>query len=336
MEGSILASRNNGREAVLLIQYAKGIFAVESIDDVKELVETGNQVSNESPVSGIEMPGLTGVEAYTCDMVADGVEVEACAVYGESAYAYYSFMYLGNRVNDKKMEDVKEMCASYKETVPESALPTETIDTVLWINGTHALLTALNGWDYTMYGGMAVNDTSMALEQQMLEEWWSVTDRQTADENLDWLLNEVEDVTTFEEVGIQDVPAEERAALILENYIMTEDEAAQWAEWYNAYEQYGENALAGWDYSRAMSVLSNYYVAGYYTQEEALDKSLEVAATIQASFDSWEAFMESYFLGYEYWAEESSDERRAVYEEIKQASDSPYNLDWNLTLEKTW
>ena len=176
----------------------------------------------------------------------------------------------------------------------------------------------------------------------MLEEWWSVTDRQTADENLDWLLNEghrltfVEDVTTFEEVGIQDVPAEERAALILENYIMTEDEAAQWAEWYNAYEQYGENALAGWDYSRAMSVLSNYYVAGYYTQEEALDKSLEVAATIQASFDSWEAFMESYFLGYEYWAEESSDERRAVYEEIKQASDSPYNLDWNLTLEKTW
>ena len=163
MEGSILASRNNGREAVLLIQYAKGIFAVESIDDVKELVVTGNQVSNESPVSGIEMPGLTGVEAYTCDMVADGVEVEACAVYGESAYAYYSFMYLGNRVNDKKMEDVKEMCASFKETVPESALPTETTDTVLWINGTHALLTALNGWDYTMYGGMAVNDTSMAL-----------------------------------------------------------------------------------------------------------------------------------------------------------------------------
>jgi hypothetical protein len=41
-------------------------------------------------------------------------------------------------------------------------------------------------------------------------------------------------------------------------------------------------------------------------------------------------------VGYEYWAEESSDERRAVYEELKAAPDSPYQLDWNLTLEKNW
>ena len=42
------------------------------------------------------------------------------------------------------------------------------------------------------------------------------------------------------------------------------------------------------------------------------------------------------FGGYEYWTEEIDDTRRAVNEEIKQAADSPYNLDWSLKLEKTW
>ena len=45
---------------------------------------------------------------------------------------------------------------------------------------------------------------------------------------------------------------------------------------------------------------------------------------------------DSYLAGYEYWSEESSDERRAVYEKIKAAEDTPYSLDWNLNLEKTW
>ena len=67
-----------------------------------------------------------------------------------------------------------------------------------------------------------------------------------------------------------------------------------------------------------------------------MDQSLETAVVIQNTFDSWDSFMESYFVGYEYWAEESSDDRRAVYEEIKAASDSPFQLDWGMTLEKTW
>ena len=46
--------------------------------------------------------------------------------------------------------------------------------------------------------------------------------------------------------------------------------------------------------------------------------------------------MDSYLRGYEYWAEESSDERRGIYEEIKAASDSPYQLDFQMSLEKTW
>ena len=102
------------------------------------------------------------------------------------------------------------------------------------------------------------------------------------------------------------------------------------------YEQYGADAAAGWDYSRAMSLLGYYYLAGYYTEAEALDKSLETAEIIQATFDSWDELMESYFIGYEYWAEESSADRRELYEEIKASDDNPFQLDWNMTFEKSW
>ena len=112
--------------------------------------------------------------------------------------------------------------------------------------------------------------------------------------------------------------------------------AKSYTEWFSLYEQYGADAAAGWDYSRAMWLLSYYYLAGYYTEEEALDQSLELAKTIQETFDSWDSFMESYFAGYEYWSEESSDERREIYENLKSSSDNPFALDWNTTLEKSW
>ena len=114
------------------------------------------------------------------------------------------------------------------------------------------------------------------------------------------------------------------------------EEAENYDIWYSCYEKYGENALAAWDYSRAMSLLGNYYLAGLYTETEALDKSLEVARVIQEAFDSWDDFMENYFVGYEYWAEESSEERRGIYEDIKAEADSPYDIEWNLAFEKTW
>lgn len=346
MSGWICASSQDQNEVAMVMQFQKGIMdaGIAEVSDLRAMMEESYGVSESVSVEAPQMGNLVNTEAYTCMIDVDGVTDNGYIVYGETDYAYYAVMYAGGNHSDKKLEYIQKIFASFKETVKESENvdATEVSDTVQWINGTYALLTQLNGWDYNIYGAMPVNDTTSMLQQQMLEEWWGVTDRQTADDNLEWLLGDghrvpfVEDVMMLEEVGVQEVLAEERAALIYENYEMTEEEAGQWAEWYNAYEMYGEAALAGWDYSRAISVLSNYYVAGYYTEEEALNQSLEIALMIQSSFDSWDSFMESYFMGYEYWAEESSDERRAVYEELKQASDSPYNLDWNLNLQRTW
>ncbi len=43
--------------------------------------------------------------------------------------------------------------------------------------------------------------------------------------------------------------------------------------------------------------------------------------------------MESYLCGYEYWAEESSEERRTIYEELKSRDDNPYAVDYKIVLE---
>ena len=71
-------------------------------------------------------------------------------------------------------------------------------------------------------------------------------------------------------------------------------------------------------------------------EQEALDTSLEIARTMQPLFESWDDLMSSYMRGYEYWAEESADERRALYEDLKTRQDNPYSVDFKMQLEKTW
>ena len=140
--------------------------------------------------------------------------------------------------------------------------------------------------------------------------------------------------------GMDEIAPEDRAAFMLENYDISEEGAEFYADWYNKWDEYeGENkgdVVWGWDLNRALSQIANCYLAGYYTLEEALDLSLDIASMIQGTYDSWDDYMESYLTGYEDWAEESSDERREVYEDLKKAADNPFSVDFNTELEKSW
>lgn len=213
--------------------------------------------------------------------------------------------------------------------------------TVLWINATHAILTELNGWDYTVFGGMAPGENSKALMAEMLDEWWGVTDRESAIENMDWLLTEghrtefAELMAMLDEEGMTTSSVQETAD-VLSVIFEDEDTGLYLARAYDGYRAKGPGAIDGWDLCRAMSLLGWYYIAGYYTESEALDKALEVGQAVQRRFSSWDDLMDSYFLGYEYWSIADSAERRAVYEDIKTRSDSPYAVDWNLPLERGW
>lgn len=98
----------------------------------------------------------------------------------------------------------------------------------------------------------------------------------------------------------------------------------------------GEATRSAWDYSRAMSNLGFYYLAGYYTINESLDRSLEVAKTIQQTWDSWDGFVASYLDGYRAWAGDEAGDRESIYEGLKGSAFNPYAVEWNLELTKTW
>lgn len=344
VDGWIAATSKNGNDGVMVMQLVKGVDAAD-ISDLKSTMEDTYAISEKTEMDSTgALPGMENLETYSSEISVDGTKGEGYFVYGETDYAYYAFIYVANRLDDKTMEYVRKVSGSFKENAPEvvNNSTVETTDTILWINGTYAVLTAVNSQDYTVFGTMPANDETMASQQSMLSEWWDITDRASADETLDWLMNEghradfVEEMEMLTEVGLADLSAEERAGFLLDNYDFTEEEAQQYAQLYNGYEEKGEDVISGWDYSRMASVLSSCYIAGYYTETEALDKALEAAKIIQQKFDSWDSFIDSYMLGYEYWAGESSEERRGIYEDLKAAPDSPYNLDWNMTLEKNW
>lgn len=343
----LCAGNKTGSEIALLMQFPKkGTKRLASdMDEVKEMVETSyGFTSDGAETEAPEVPGMTNVEADTGKVQVQTTSAEAYMVYGETDYAYYAIMYGARTIDEEEIAYVKASCSKFKETVPEEedATTVELTDTVRWFNASYAVLTEVNGWDYNRFAGLPANEESMELEQESLKSWWDVTDRASADETLDWVLTEghrtdlAETMEAYGADGLADVAADDRAAWIYENYQATEDQAEGLAYWYNLYEEKGDAAIGAWDYSRAMSLCGFYYLAGYYTETEALDKSLEIASTIQGMYSSWDEFMESYFAGYEWWAEESSDERRAVYEELKAESDSPYNLDFGMTLEKSW
>ncbi len=349
MENWLGLETSGGLESLGVMQFPKkggilGSFA--SLEEVIGLMEESNDLSEKKEMPKPENANLSGIEAYTYKMTQDGYSAEVCTVFGETDYAYYLLMYSESKVKRNSEDYFGKVCASFKENAEvieeKSASAADLSDTIRWFNASNSMLIYVNGWNYQHYGGLEADETSMEIAKQVLDNSWGVTDKTSADETLEWLLTEghrtdfAGEMEYLSECGIDQVEASERAAFLYENFEVTEEQAQMYADWYGKYEESFEDAASGWDYNRALSQLANFYLAGYYTLEEALDYSLNIAEMIQTSFDSWDDYMESYFTGYEYWAEESSEERRGVYTELQNAGDNPFSVDFKTKLERSW
>lgn len=170
-------------------------------------------------------------------------------------------------------------------------------DVIRWINATHAVLTSVNNKNFQVFGGALPNDKKLRkCEINVLRQWWDIDGKKSLDDMVAWLEN-----------------GGHRA-------------------------EYDGNAkeVAAWDYSRALSLLSSGYLAGYLEREEALSRSLILAKRCQEEYASWDEFMDAYFKGYELWSNQGSGQRRKVYANIKSLPNSPYRLDWNMDLHKDW
>ncbi len=333
-------------DGLVLMQFLKdsSLFSITGIEDMKSSATSQEEASNVKDTDAPSIPGMRSLEAQTFTLTQNGQSAEVFAIYGETDYAYYSLMYTVEELDDDTMAFINASSATFKDIpveVTDNSV-VEVTDTVRWFNASCAILTALNGWDLSRFGGLPLNDTSAIVAQNTLSDSWGVTDKASADENLDWIITEghradfISSMKSIEESGMAGQSEDARTQFLMETFGLNEDEAKIYSDAYKFYETKGEKAIDGWDYCRALSLLGLYYVGGYYTDTEALDKSLEIAKIMQEKFESWDEVTDSYLAGYEFWAEVSSQERRQIYEELKAMEAGPYTVDFKMTLEKTW
>lgn len=346
MDTMLVAGTKLGDEALFFFQFPKdGSMGATDFDGVEALVKQSYNTSDEKDLESLEVSNAKNPFGYTCTIQPDNSKAQGAIVYFETDYALYSIGFMTSKWSDANMASLRASLTTFAESEglgaePDGQSGIENSDTVKWFNASTAILTKLNGQNYNMYGGMPLNDSTRQLEINSLDEWWGVTDRKTADETLDWILNEghrysfADDMAYLESNGM--ASAADKKAFVLEYFDVSEETAESMAKCYDYYVQYGSTAIDGWDYCRALNLMSFYYIAGYYTAEEALDKSLEIGKTVQSLFGSWDELVDSYLRGYEYWSEGSSDERREVYNDLLEAKDNPYAVDFKLALEKTW
>ena len=322
---------------------------VESLNDfydfADEMMLNGAAASSAlDPTDAIPLPGFAGTLAMDGTMTqSNGASGKIFVQCAESEASYY---FIAFSVDSKHYE---KMLASLRENMnfEELEIPaTEQLsDTLTWFNATYAVITTLNGGNLNLVAGYEPSEMIKEVEQGLLERDWDVTDRASLDETIEWLLTEGHNagaLSMLDSLGTDGMSRDELIS-VMEEYGYYEEDIADILAAYDAKNAYGGNAIAGWDMSRAMSLMGWGYLAGYYTYEEAMDKSLETAQTIQQTFSSWDDFFNSYFFGYSYWSEEALDdptsqayERHELYEELKSDSTGVFRVDWNTALTKEW
>lgn len=237
-----------------------------------------------------------------------------------------------------------------------TAQPPELPETVLWFNATYACLTYVNGWDWRWVAGQEPTEENAERAEYLLYSSWNVTDRQSGMETVNSLLEGGhrakcrECMDDLEEWGLMDL-SEQRFAEEITKIITGErtdidlgDVPGRYVVAYYMY-QSGIEAeyIAAWDLCRVNQLYADYYLCGFMDYEEAMDASLENSLRLQKMYGSWDEMMDAYMLGYQFWqgdleiTEDSpTKERRSYYEMLKNSSDNPYELDWNMELKKSW
>lgn len=250
-------------------------------------------------------------------------------------------------VDEEKPTTMSDLIGSLDEgetDEEEETLP----DTVLWFNATYAPLTYSNSGDWKLVGGIEPSGLDSSLLQYRLNESWNIEDKESALETVESLKREGhrakcrECIEKLEEMGMLDYGEEEFAQKLMESGI--EENLFRYVIAYYLYQD-GLDAdyIAAWDLCRVNQLYADFYICGYMTYEEAMDASLENSKILQQMYPSWEAMVDSYMLGYQFWqsdpclTEDSPTLKRYSYYEILHAMDNgPYTLDWNMELKKSW
>lgn len=221
-------------------------------------------------------------------------------------------------------------------------------DTVLWFNATYAPLTYSNSGNWKLVGGLEPTETNQELVQYLMRRDWDIEDKNSALETIESLKKKGhrarcrECMEELAEMGMLDYSEEEFLQELAESGI--EENLFRYVIAYYLYQD-GLDAdyIAAWDLCRVNQLYADFYICGYMTYEQAMDASLENSKILQQMYPSWEAMVDAYMLGYQFWqsdpclTEDSPTLKRyGYYEILREMDNGPYTLDWNMELDKSW
>lgn len=138
----------------------------------------------------------------------------------------------------------------------------------------------------------------------MMNEWWGITNRQSALETLDWLkreghrteYNNVYDVLVVGNVtSCQDLPDADLSLCRDSDIRDIHDIAKQ------VHDLAGDKTLIAWDFARLINVARWCYTMGWLSEEEAWTYIIPASIKIQTTYSSWEEFGRHYIYGRAYW-----------------------------------
>ncbi|MBI3031416.1 MAG: DUF1266 domain-containing protein [Candidatus Rokubacteria bacterium] len=208
-----------------------------------------------------------------------------------------------------------------------------------WALATSAVLTEHNRQRHDLLGGEERSEKAIGARKRDLSAWWNVNSRADLFAVLKWL-EEGGHRQHFEELGafVESLSPEQYRQLKVKTSLNREA-SHQLAMVEKHYRTLGPKSLMGWDYGRYVWLCRSAYLVGYLTEEEAWERIMDAARTLQRSFDSWKDLGENYLIGREFWSlhqtRESGDRFRDAYARLLKDPASPWNRHaWETNLHR--
>lgn len=98
-------------------------------------------------------------------------------------------------------------------------------------------------------------------------------------------------------------------------------------------EQYPKVGMLAWDMQRILTIVGAAYMGGIMEYEEASELAFKVCIILQENFSSWDDYVGSYTLGYQFWRKRNKKDRLIYYKRLKRFS-WIYKIPWNTKLKE--
>ena len=203
-----------------------------------------------------------------------------------------------------------------------------------WALAVSGIFTEINNQRHGVLDASSDNYRKAQLDG--LAQSWGIRDKKTLLERLQWLecgghrqgYNEL--VAVYEKLSPQEKERVRKEVIPQGGEIGGKLKVAVTTR-----ERFKRTSIAGWDFVRYVMLCIDGYNAGFITEEEAWQRIMPVARTVQKTFPSWAALADNFLEGREFWGRDPSSmqQMRDIASMLKWDNHSPWRrLDWKLSL----